>query len=497
MATLKACVRRQRKDGFWPVYIRVTHHREATFIKTDKMVRGKQVTKTKAIKDPFVIKYCSELIIRYNEQLNTKDISTWDVFEVAEFLQNENADINFSEYAKLHIQRMKGKGQLRNAKNYELAVRSLELNMGTTQIMFSHLTSSAINKWIEDLASTKRAKEMYPVCVRQIFKAALKEYNDYDQGLIRIKTNPWMKVEIPSADLASKRAISPEACREFFAAPLPPSKMAEPLPELGRDVAKMILCLAGINTVDLYNLQKTDFKNGCIYYERAKTRGSRRDNAYIEMRVEPILLPLLEKYKAPAEDSFLFNFHKRYSTSDSFCANVNTGIKQVCNFMKMSKENFYCAYTFRHTWDTVAQNDCNASISDVGFAMNHSHGHTVTRGYLKIDFTPAWELNSKVIDFIFFSKEKSKQGKAQDIEAPKEKLFRISKKMMITGKAFYKGAVLAEVTDIGFNTVDSVIKHLVPQLPDTIPPRAIVQFKIKNVDSGREVVYERSKGKGF
>lgn len=83
------------------------------------MVTGKQVTKTKAIKDPFVNKYCSELIIRYNEQLNTKDISTWDVFEVAEFLQNENADINFSEYAKLHIQRMKGKGQLRNAKNYE------------------------------------------------------------------------------------------------------------------------------------------------------------------------------------------------------------------------------------------------------------------------------------------------------------------------------------------------------------------------------------------
>ena len=34
--------------------------------------------------------------------------------------------------------------------------------------------------------------------------------------------------------------------------------------------------------------------------------------------------------------------------------------------------------------------------------MNHSHGRTITRGYIKLDFSPAWELNAKVIDFIFF-----------------------------------------------------------------------------------------------
>ena len=62
--------------------------------------------------------------------------------------------------------------------------------------------------------------------------------------------------------------------------------------------------------------------------------------------------------------------------------------------------------------------------------MNHSHGLNVTRSYVKIGFTPAWRLNAKVIDFIFFSDEKSKQGKARDIEAPADKLFRISKKMM-------------------------------------------------------------------
>ena len=104
-------------------------------------------------------------------------------------------------------------------------------------------------------------------------------------------------------------------------------------------------------------------------------------------------------------------------------------------------------YTFRHTWATIAQNDCDANLYEVAFGMNHSHGLNVTRGYVKIDFTPAWRLNAKVIDFIFFSDEKSKQGKARDIEAPADKLFRISKKMMIRGQAYFKGIVVIETCD--------------------------------------------------
>ena len=129
--------------------------------------------------------------------------------------------------------------------------------------------------------------------------------------------------------------------------------------------------------------------------------------------------------------------------------------------------------------------------------MNHSHGLNITRGYVKLDFTPAWELNAKVIDFIFFSSKKSKQGKAKDIEASEDKLFRISKKMMIYGRAYFKGDVVSELTDIGFSNVDEVIAELVKQLPKDIPTGCTVQFRLLNCDSQKEVVYERSKGKGF
>ena len=497
MAIFKAVVRRPRKDGFWQVYIRVGVGVKVGYITTDKYVTSKGLGKGNEITDPYVLQYCSSLIIEYNDKLNRKDTSRWTVRQVVEYLRTADTDLCFSEYARLHIDRMIDRGQQRNARNYQLALQHLERFCGTTKVMFDELTSPTVNRWIQTLELTKRAKEMYPVCMRQVFKAAIMEYNDYDNGLIRIKTNPWAKVKIPAADRTEKLAISPEMCREFFSAPLPESKLKSPLPELGRDVAKMILCLAGINTIDLYDLRKEDYQDGRICYRRAKTRKIRRDEAYIEMRVEPILLPLFEKYKADENDPYLFNFHSRMTTSDSFNANVNTGLRKVCESMGMPKDEWFSAYTFRHTWGTVAQNDCGATIDEGAFAMNHSNGHAVTRGYIKLDFSPAWELNKKVIDFIFFSTAKSKQGKAQGVDEPKDEKFRISPKYMVYARAYFRGQVLAEVSDIGFSNIEEVIARLTPMLPATIPERCAVQFRIRNVDTEQEVVYERTKGKGF
>lgn len=121
----------------------------------------------------------------------------------------------------------------------------------------------------------------------------------------------------------------------------------------------------------------------------------------MEMRIEPFIQSTFDKYLSDEEDEYLFNFHKRYCDFDSFNANVNHGIRKICRDMGMEKEDCYCFYTFRHTWATIAQNDCDANLFEVAFGMNHSHGLNVTRGYVKLDFTPAWNLNAKVIDFIF------------------------------------------------------------------------------------------------
>lgn len=492
MAILKAIVRKERKDGFYPVYIRITHNRSVAYIITDKITNRQYLSKNSEITDPIVLEYCSRIISEYYNELNKQDISNWTAKDIQEYLINGTGDICFSDYARKHIDKLINNGQQRNSKNYKLALEHMERFFGTNRIMFSMLTSTQVNKWIETLKTTHRAKEMYPVCMRQIFKAATVEYNDYDTGKIRIKTNPWIKVNIPKADKAEKIAITPEACREFFSFPLPDSKMKFPVSEFGRDIAMMVLCLAGINTIDLYEMKKKDYHGGIIHYCRAKTKKFRADGAYLEVRVPPIIQPLFEKYRNTKDTDFLFNFHDRLNSSDSFNANVNKGIKQICMAMNIPKEQWYSVYTFRHTWGTVAQNDCRAQLDEVAFAMNHASAHKVTRGYIKTDYSPIWELNDKVIEFIFFSGKKSSSIKEREDEH-----FRLSFRYMINAAAYHNGQNVAEFTDTGYNNVDEVIAKLVSMLPNDIPERSIVMFKIVNLDKNQTAVYQRQKGKGF
>lgn len=352
MTTLKAMVRKPRTDGLYCVYIRIVHNRKPGYIKTIKIVDANHISNDGEPTDPVVNEYCSMLIRQYSDRLNRTDTSLWSVKEVVEYLQKTDEEVCFSEYAQSFIGKMESEGHGRTAKNYRLAVAHLERYLGTTHIMFSLLTSTVLKKWIESLSQTSRAKEMYPTNIRQIFKAAIADFNDDEKGIARIKFNPWLKISIPKSDNGVQRAISAEACREFFNRPLPKTKMLSPLPELGRDVALLSLCLGGMNTVDLYELKKKDYNNGIIGYKRAKTRNSRRDEAYMEMRVEPFIQSTFNKYISEDEDDeFLFTFHRRYSNSDSFNANVNIGIRKICQDMGMEKEDNYCYYTFRHKWE--------------------------------------------------------------------------------------------------------------------------------------------------
>ena len=160
MATFKAVVRTPRKDGFYQVYIRVVHNTKPGYLKTDKIVTKQTVDKHGNINDPFVSEYCARMILRYADRLNRKDCAKWTVRQIIEYVTQDDEDICFSDYARLYIDRMVDRGQLRNAKNYKLALQHMERYYGTTKIMFGQLTAPQVNRWIVELEHTRRAKEM-------------------------------------------------------------------------------------------------------------------------------------------------------------------------------------------------------------------------------------------------------------------------------------------------------------------------------------------------
>ena len=485
MATLKATVKSKRKDGMYVVYIRFAHNRKVSYLRTSWMVNDKGLSRNKKdILDPYVIQQTSKLIDQYYNTLNRIDTQDWTVKEIVDYIQKGKDGISFSMYARKHIEKMKARDQERTSRDYKWALYSLEKFAGGNEVMFSQLTYSFLSRWIYSLSQTARSKNKYPINIRQIHKAAMLEYNDEERG-IQLITNPWPKISIPKEDTPNKRAISPNMLRRFFAVVPDFSRFTHPLQELGQDVALISFCMCGINSIDLFFAKKSQYHNGIFHYNRRKTSKSRSDNAYFEIRVPQFIKPTFEKYLSKnIESPWLFDFQDRLSTSDSFNANVNAGISQICK--KVSPDFHASLYSFRHSWATIAQNGCGASLGDVDFALNHST-YKMARVYTKIDYSPAWELNEKVIDYIFFSNE--------DIVVNREdsdnSFERMSKYNLIRGEAFVSGECVSVIEDSGFTNVEQVITRLLSSFSDNISRPSKVQVKISNLDKKQTQLYQR------
>ena len=483
MATLKATVKSKRKDGMYVVYIRFAHNRRVSYLRTSWLVNDKGISRNKKdIIDPIVIQQTSKLIVQYYEQLNRIDTQNWTVKEIVDYIQKGKNGVSFSLYARKHIDKMIARGQERTSRNYKWALNHMERFAETDNIMFSRLTSAFLNRWIESLAETNRCKEQYPVCMREVYKAALKEFNDEELGIVKLK-NPWSNVVIPRSDIPEKRAITASMLRKFFNVVPDRSRFTNPLMEVGQDVALISFCMCGLNAVDIFNAQKDQYVNGIFHYERQKTRMSRSDKGYFEVRVPEFLKPTFEKYLSRDKKSpWLFNFHDRLSTSDSFSANVNIGIKQI--WEKVDPNYKASLYAFRHSWATIAQNECGATMNEVDFGLNHSI-NKMAKVYVKVDYTPAWILNEKVIDFIFFTDKESKFVEKEDKTFEK-----ISKYNNVRAEAYVMGKKVCALEDTGFTNVDHVMNKLVTLLPKKIK-NARVQFKITNVDKNLSQMYQR------
>lgn len=403
MANFKPCVRKRRKDGLMAVYIRITHNRGVAYIKTDKLVNDDGIGRNGEIRDRIVLRYCLDAIDGYHGLLNNADIKGMSAGDLKLYLENRNDAMTFGEYAQRYIERLINNGQLRSAKIYQAALRSFQKYLGG-DVRFDGLTRNVLRGWMNSLEGTKRAQRLYPICMRQVFRDAYWKLQDVEERLPLVMSNPWDGLVLPKDVVAEQRAIPAEDCRRFFSHACGTGK-GDTRKYMGRDVAFMSFCLAGMNSVDIMRLRKGDYDGRVIRYHRSKTRGRRNDGAYFEIRVPQMVKDVMSRYYASKDSKYLFWFAEHYADDKVFNTVVNKGISLMCDSIGLERCSLYA---FRHSWATIAQNDCGATLAEVGFALNHSGGHKVTRGYVKIDFTPAWELNDRVLDFVFFSDKPSK-----------------------------------------------------------------------------------------
>lgn len=419
MATFKINVfkHQQRADKTFPVSIRVTWKRQSAYIKTEYNVTKKQLTRGYEVKDPFIVRELNNRIARLEKikvQKLKSNIEFYSAKELAAFLAKQlktGDEICFTEFAEKYIKNLKPGNKI----TFTATLNNLKDFTGKDKILISEITSQFLYSFERFLKTERKLTRLnqfgkpvktttapagdatvrkYMSNIRAIFNAAMDEYNDEDKGEMAIKHYPFRKYKIKSLPETKKRNLSADDIRTIQG--LPNSNLTD-RGKLARDVFLLSFMLAGTNTVDLYEMPAGSINDGRITYNRRKTADRRSDKAEISIKIQPEAEYLIKKYKGK-ERAFLF--HELYTTSRIFYSNINKGLKVVATAAGIDVP--LSTYYARHSWASIARNDCRVSKDDVHLALNHVDDKTkITDIYIARDWSIIDDANRKVISYVF------------------------------------------------------------------------------------------------
>ena len=63
------------------------------------------------------------------------------------------------------------------------------------------------------------------------------------------------------------------------------------------------------------------------------------------------------------------------------------------------------SHHYRHSFATIARNDCGVGMDDIALCLTHASFYRVTDTYVKPDFSRVDRVIEKVVDYVFHEKE--------------------------------------------------------------------------------------------
>ena len=407
MATFKATIGRLRADNTYAIRIRVIHLRGVAYIPTDIYVSKQYVRKSKksgiVISDYRVLDKTDALIRRYMRICDENDLRGLDVKGVVALInardRNDVMATDFVAYVKREAEKMKLAGHAGTAINRITAINAFCRAFGSETIPLSSLTRKRVRDAFLSI-SGKRAPSLYKAQLQAAYNTLMKEYN-IDADIIPF--NPLAGIDVAKHEPPKKRALDIDKIMSIF------EMKDEPLTEgtkgarynLAKDVFMLSFFLVGMNSADLFSCSQ--YKDGRIIYERQKTRNRRSDKALMSVKVPDAAMSLFEKYRDTEDSGHVFRFWRMYADKGTFNAAINKGLDVVGKRIGEPELTFYAA---RHSWATIAVNDCGVDKWTVHLALNHVDPVTaVTDIYIKKSWKPVDEANEKVIEALFRQNE--------------------------------------------------------------------------------------------
>lgn len=415
----------KRKDGTWPVKIRVTFKGVSRRVPTTLVCQDTDLTRSGKIKNATILERAGELISRMREacgDVSPFDLEAWDVDRVVDHIRDklmaESFRLDFLEWGREYI---RGKAEGTRA-GYATALNAFERFLGGKSVDVNGITRGMLVEFQEWADKQGRVfynyrkgeyqdtgKKVVPggnsgrwlSRLGHIFQAAKEKFNDEDAGRIVIPRSPFGN--LPKRKVAHKgeKPLEVDVIQRIIQAR--PEKAQERVA-----LAAFLVSLGtmGANMADLWEAVPVQGQKWAYY--RRKTEKRRMDRAEVVVSLEPEIAGFVKvlQTEGSCEDWWLPALH-RWKSARVADTMVNKYLHAWCEREGLDRFNFYAA---RHSFATLARR-MGVEKATIDEALGHIGDFQVADIYAERNWELAWEANRKVLGL--FSWECQESGPAE------------------------------------------------------------------------------------
>lgn len=415
------------KKGSIPIYIRITKDREKKRVRFFVDATSDDVTASGEIKNMRLEMMLTDELQKYRHKIYDAGpaIETWSIDKVVEYLTGDERKaefrLDFIQFGRELTAKLLAEGKIsaKTAKCYGTALNTLVKFLDKESVDINDINKAMLLKmmdWFTANGYGSRAVELYMSNLATIHSRAKAKYNDEEDDKLNIRLSPFKYVEYQRTaaekSMVKKRAISATALRYLYGLP---AEGLKPGTVMARDAFLLSFGLCGMNAVDMYKHQQGDEKDVVEYY-RSKIVAHSGEDAFIRMHIHPFYKPIHERLAGVRHTWY---FAERYAHIDNLTHALNEGIRDAveqCVFYygaqwKMTDRKkilkrlelpehlqFYAA---RHSFATIAANDCGVSEETVDRCQCHVRRSMAAKAYIKKDYRYTDDTIAKVTAFVF------------------------------------------------------------------------------------------------
>lgn len=400
----------RRKDGTWPVKIRVTFKGSVRRLPTTLTCTDADLTRSGKIKNATILEKAGELIARMRgacDGLSPFTLEGWTVDDVVQHIRDtisaETFRLDFFEFADRFILT---KSQSTRG-SYVTALNALERYLGERRLDVNAITKKMLLEfaawddeqpalhWNPDgtFTPTGRTKvkggasAIHTAKLAHIFAAAKFQYNDEDAGRIYIPRSPFAGLKKAYPPGRGQEPLDVDVVQRLIDAEPQGWKEA-----VGRAAALLSLCTMGANLVDLYS--QRDEPGDVWIYNRRKTEPRRADHAEIRCLIPAEARPFIAELRSLGGPPgwWLPALH-RWGRNITATAMVNRGLRSWCEREGLEPFTYYA---IRKTWATLARR-IGVEKATIDEGLGHLGDYRLTDIYAERNWALAWEANARVL----------------------------------------------------------------------------------------------------